>query len=169
MAKPEQNPYAPPSARVAGADVGGDAGHPSEWQRAKWVFGALCLLLAVLTVPKVMLHTAAEPDWAVLLINCVAATSVGAFVARDMWLLKSRLAPLIVDIAIYVIGLGGLFSLFFLRETGLFVWNPLHLEIPAVLTFGIIAAVAWLTESRKRVRIYVGARQLVFVKADADF
>jgi hypothetical protein len=58
---------------------------------------------------------------------------------------------------------GGLAILIYVRETGVLVWNMLHFEIPGVVLLGIIAVAAGVTEARKQVRVYFGARILVFI------
>jgi hypothetical protein len=94
-----------------------------------------------------------------------AGDRVGGFIARDMWLLKVRRFPLMVDVVLYVLVLGGLGFLIVGKETKFFEWNSLHLDIPISFLMGAASLGAWMTEARKNVRIYVGARHLVFVKA----
>ena len=155
------NPYASPK-----ADVGGrHEGEPSEWQRAKWVFGALWLALTVLTVLNALLVMPPAPDPWILAANSLVAIALGTFIARDMWLLKVRRSPLAVDALVYVLVLGGLAFLIVAKETKFFEWNSLHLDVPIFFLMGAATLGAWMTEARKDVRIYVGARHLVFINA----
>ena len=155
------NPYASPR-----ADVGGrPEGEPSEWQRAKWVFGALWLMLTMLPLLNALFVAPPAPDPWILVANSLLAMAIGIFVARDMWLLKVRRSPLAVDVLAYVLVLGGLAFLIVGKETKSFDWNSLHLDVPIFFLMGAATLGAWITEARKGVRIYVGARHLVFVNA----
>jgi hypothetical protein len=159
----EQNPYASPRVNVVGAE---GVGEPSGWLRAKWIFGGLWAVLTLLSILNGILTPPPEPNWAVLLLNSVIAIAVVGLIGREMWLLKVRHAPLIVDIAIYVAVIGGLIALMFVKETGVYVWNDLHLDVPIFLLMGGLAITAWFTESKKGVRVYVGARNLIFTRND---
>jgi hypothetical protein len=136
---------------------------PSQWQRAKWLFGGLWLTLTVLPLFNALLVPPPAPDVWILVLNSVLALSLGAFLARDMWRLKVRRSPLIVDVLLYAVVLGGVVLLIVVKETKLFVWNSLHLDLPVFLLLGTCAVAAWVTEATKGVRIYVGARHLIFV------
>jgi hypothetical protein len=155
------NPYASPRAGVS--NKGFD--EPSQWQRAKWVFGSLWLMLTALGLLNTFFVPPAAPSISVLVLNSLLALALAGYLARDMWLLKVRRSPLILDVLVYTIGLGGLVFLIVLKETKLYVWNELHLDVPAFLLIGTVAVAAWITEAKKAVRIYVGARHFIFVSA----
>lgn len=156
-----RNPYAAPKVAVE-TDA---RPTPNEWQRAKWLFGGLWVALTLLPALNALLQPRPSPDGLVLAVNCSLAAAVGGFVARDMWRLKERRSPLWVDIGIYVLVFGGLALLIAFKETGMLVWNDLHLDIPVSLLMGIIAAAAWITEAKKKVRVYVTARSMAYVDA----
>jgi hypothetical protein len=153
------NPYAPPKAAVAAAD----GRVPSEWQRVKKVFTGMCAALAFLTAFNFLLKPPPAPDAVILALNCALALGLGVFIGRDIWLLKVRRSPLAVDILLYAVMIGGAAALVAVKELGIYDWNSLHLDLPMILVLGVPAALAWLTEARKRVRVYFGARQFVFV------
>ena len=135
----------------------------SEWQRAKWLFGGLWLALTILPALNALLQPRPTPNYLILAANTVLAISIAAFVGRDIWQLRVRRFPLWVDIALYASVIGGLASLIVVKEAGIWVWNDLYLDIPVFLLMGALAMVSFATESKKRVRVYVGARQLYFV------
>ena len=153
------NPYASPKAAVDTREVP----EPSQWQRAKWVFGGLWVLLTVLPLLNALLVPPPSPDMGVLALNSLLAFGFAAFLARDMWLLRVRRWPLIVDLLLYAIVFGGLVFLIIAKETKWYEWNSLHLDVPIFVLMGSVALAAWITESKKAVRIYVGARHFIFV------
>lgn len=152
------NPYASPKVNVSVERPE----EPSQWQRAKWVFGGLWLALTVLPLLNALLVLPPAPDVGILLLNSLLALGLGAFLARDMWRLKVRRSPLVVDVLLYAVVLGGVVLLVVVKETRLFVWNSLHLDVPIFLLIGTAAVAAWVTEAKKGVRIYVGARHFIF-------
>lgn len=155
----QRNPYAAPTAKL-GTEASEE---PSNWQRAKLLFGGLWVLLTVLPLLNALLEPPTMPNVGVLLFNSFLALGFSAFLARDMWLMKVRRSPLIVDICLYVIIVGGLVFLIVLKESGLYVWNDLHLDVPVFLLMGSLALAAWMTEAKKAVRVYIGARHFIFV------
>jgi hypothetical protein len=136
---------------------------PREWKRAKWLFGGLWIALTVLPTLNALLVPRPTPSYLVLGANTVLAISIAAFMARDIWQLRVRRFPLWVDIMLYVSVIGGLAALIVVKEAGIWVWNDLHLDIPVFLLMGVLALTSFATEWKKRVRVYVGARQLHFV------
>ena len=161
---PQRNPYAPPKAAV---DTAAGA-QPSQWQRAKWVFGGLWVMLTLLPVLIALLILPPPPSIGVLILNSVFALGLAAFLARDMWRLKVRRSPLLVDILLYTVALGGLVFLIVVKETKVYEWNSLHLDVPIFLLMGAVALAAWITETKKAVRIYVGSRHFIFVDGKDD-
>lgn len=159
----ERNPYTAPQANVAAEP----RHEPPEWRRAKWIFSWLWLLLTVLPAVNAALVPRPTPDGVVLAVNCLLALGFGGFIARDMWLLKVRHSPLWIDIATYAVVLVGFVSIVLVKEMGILVWNDLHFDIPVFLLMGTIASAAWITEAKKRVRVYVGARHFIFARDDA--
>jgi len=136
---------------------------PSEWHRAKWVFGTLWIALTVLLALNALLVRPPTPDYPILAVNIAIAIVIATFVARDIWQLRARRSPLWVDIVICVLVIGGLVALIVARETRIWAWNKLHLDIPVLVLLGVLALASFATESRKRVRVYIGTRQLHFV------
>lgn len=153
------NPYASPKASLSVEQVE----EPAQWQRAKWIFSGLWLTLTVLPLLNALLVPPPTPKVGTLLLNSLLALGLGAFLARDMWRLKVRRSPLIVDALLYAVVVGGVVLLIVVKETKLFVWNSLHLDIPIFFLMGTAAVGAWVTEVKKGVRIYVGARHFIFV------
>jgi hypothetical protein len=156
------NPYASPRADVSARELV----EPPQWQRAKWVFAGLWLLLTALPLLNALLVPPSPPSMAVLALNSALALGIGGFIARDMWLLKVRRSPLIVDVLLYATVLGGLAFLIVAKETKFYEWNSLHLDVPTFVLMGIAAVAAWVTEAKKAVRIYIGARHFIFIDAN---
>ena len=157
----QPNPYSPPKSDVSRKGFE----EPSQWRRVKWVFGALWLMLTVLPMLNAFLIPPPSPNMGILLLNSFVALGVAALIARDMWLLKVRRSPLIVDILVYAIALGGFAFLIVLKETKLYVWNSIYLDVPIFMLMGTVAIAAWVTEAKKATRIYFGARNFMFVDA----
>jgi len=139
---------------------------PSEWCRAKRVYSLLPAIILVLSILSAMLKPPLAPDGLVLLAILSIASLLAWFVARDIWFLRVRENPLWIDVLCYVVPLGGLAALIFLRESHIYVWNTIYLDVLIVWCSVPIAVVAWLTEKRKGVRIYIGARKLRFDHAN---
>lgn len=88
--------------------------------------------------------------------------------AHDLWKLKVRHWPLVIDILIYAVFFLGLLTLMFLKETGTWNWNNTHLDVPLFVLFTVSTTAAWITEKRKEVKIYLGARGFLFIRAQND-
>ena len=153
------NPYAAPKADVRVEEPP----QPSEWQRVKWLFGGLWLMLTLLPLLNMLFVVPPAPNPWTLFVNVLLAVAVGVFIARDIWLLRIRKSPLVVDVLLYTLVLGGIGGLIIAKETKVLDWNSLHLDIPIFFLLGVVTLTAWLTEKRKAVRVYVGARHLLFV------
>lgn len=112
-----------------------------------------------------MLKPLPAPDTLSLLGILSIASLLAWITARDIWFLRDRVSPLWVDIFVYVIALGTLAAIIFLRESGIYVWDTIYLDALFIWYSVSIAAVSWITEKRKGVRIYIGARKYRFVNA----
>jgi hypothetical protein len=131
------------------------------WSRAKWLFVALTLFIAAPSALTWTFFKPPTPNTTLVVLVCLAASIIGWIVGRDIWALRVRHNPLWLDVLGYVIALGGLGVLIYLRESTIFVWDTIYIDIFFVLLCSEIAAVAWITEARKGV--HVGVRVLVFI------
>ena len=132
------------------------------WSRAKWLFAALTIFIAAPS-SLTWIFKPPTPNTSLVVLVCLVASIIGWLVGRDIWALRVRHSPLWLDILGYVVALGGLGVLIYLRESKIFVWDTIYLEVFFVSLCSEIAAVAWITEARKNVRIYVDARVLIFI------
>ena len=114
-----------------------------------------------------MLEPPPAPDSLSLLAILLLASLLAWFCARDIWFLRNRVSPLWIDVIGYVVTLGGLAALIYLRESRIYVWNSIYLEALIVWYSVSMAVVAGLTEKRKGMLVYLGARKLRFVHANA--
>ena len=140
---------------------------PSEWCRVIRVFSLLPAIILSLSILNAMLVPTPAPEGPYLLAILSIASLLSWVVARDIWLLRVRQGPLWIDVLCYVVVLGGLAVLIYLRESRIYVWNTIYLDALFVCFAVPIAVAAWLTEKRKGVRIYIGARRIRFVHAHA--
>lgn len=140
---------------------------PSEWCRAIRVYSLLPTVILFMSALNAMLKPPPAPDSLLFLAILSIASFLAWLVARDIWLLRVREHPLWIDVFSYVVVLGGLTVLIFLRESRIYVWNTIYLDALFVWCSVPIAVVAWLTEKRKGVRVYIGARKLRFIHANA--
>lgn len=138
---------------------------PSEWTRMKWVYTALWALLTILPILSALFKAPPPADPLILFTNTLAATSLGGFIAHDVWKLKVRYWPLAIDVLIYAIVILGVLALILFKETGVWNWNDTHLDVPVFALFAISTTAVWITEARKGVKIYLGARRLMFIGA----
>jgi hypothetical protein len=141
---------------------------PPEWSRAIWIFSFLPAIIIFLSIFKAILKPPSTPNSLYLLALWSIATLLAWIVGRDIWALRVRVWPGWIEALLYTVSLGGLAVLIFLRESGIYVWNTIYLDVPFVWCSVLIAVVAWLTEKRKGVRVYLGARRLRFVHASSS-
>jgi len=140
---------------------------PSEWRRVIRVFSVLPTVILLISVLSASLMPQPAPNGPLLLVFLLIASFVAWLPARDIWALRVRQLPLWLDVAGYVFALGGLAVLIGLRESKIFVWNMIYLDAFFFWCTATIACVTWITERRKGVRVYIGARRLKFVYARA--
>lgn len=138
---------------------------PSEWTRMKWLYTALWVLLTSLTILNGLLKPPPPADPLILFMNTLVATVLGVSIAHDVWKLKVRCSPLVIDVLIYVILILGFLALIILKETGIWNWNDIYLDVPLIVFFTVSTTAVWITEARKGVKVYVGARRLIFISA----
>ncbi len=138
---------------------------PSEWTRMKWLYTALWVLLTILPILNGLLTPPPPADPLILSANTLAATALGGFIAHDVWKLKVRCWPLAIDVLIYAVGILGFLALILLKEAGVWNWNDTHLDVPIFVFFAVSTSAVWITEARKRVKVYLGARQFIFISA----
>jgi hypothetical protein len=149
-------------ARLEQATV--SAKRQNEMHRVKWIYcgiGLFILIPELLT--QYFIGRSYTGNWIFLCFSIFAGSAVAWVIGRDIWALRVRHSPLWVDIAMYILVLGGLGGAIFLREAGIYVWNTVYLDAFVVWLCVQVVAIAWATEKTKRVRVYLGARRLVFV------
>jgi hypothetical protein len=138
---------------------------PSEWTRMKWLYTTLWVMLAILPVLNGLLKPPPPAEPLILFVNIIAAAAIGGFIAHDVWKLRVRSWPLAIDVLIYAVLLLAFFALILLKEIGVWHWNDTHLDIPLFVFFLVTTTTVWITERKKGVKVYLGARKLIFISA----
>lgn len=137
---------------------------PNELFRVKWIYCGIGLFILV---PELLMQYFIDKpysaNWTNLCVSILIGSAVAWVIGRDIWALRVRHSPLWLDIAMYSLVLGSLGAAIFLRETGIYVWNTAYLDAFFVWLCAQIVIIASVTEKSKRVRVYLGARRLVFV------
>jgi hypothetical protein len=136
---------------------------PSEWTRMKWLYTTLWVMLAILPVLNGLLKPPPPAEPLILFVNIIAAAAIGGFIAHDVWKLRVRSWPLAIDVLIYAVLILAFFTLILLKEIGVWHWNDTHLDIPLFVFFLVTTTTVWITEQKKGVKIYLGARKLIFI------
>ena len=150
--------YRPPTAPL----VDPARPQPGEWQRVKWCFGGLALLLTLLGFAELLLTSRPSPSVTVLTLICVVVLGLAGLISCDIWNLTVRRFPLWVDVLIYAAVFSALGAYIYARETGIATWSSLYIDLPLVLLFATVTVVAAITEAKKSVRVYFTARTLLF-------
>ena len=138
---------------------------PSELSRMKWLYTGLWVLLTILPILNGMLKPSPPADPSILFINTLVAAALGGFIAHDVWKLKVRSWPLAIDILVYAVFILGFLALILLKESGVWNWNDTHLDVPVFVFLAVTTTAVWMTEARKGVKVYLGARQFIFIGA----
>jgi hypothetical protein len=136
--------------------------------RMSWSMPSLgVLVLAVKILDRYSPKPEPPTDPILLGAYCVLALVIAAVLARDVWNLKVRHFPLWFDALGYILCLGGLAVFIYLKETSKPWLSMGYLDLPIILFMFTIAAAAIATEKRKKVRVYFGARTLMFKHDEA--
>lgn len=128
-----------------------------------WSVGGFLMFAAFTVVlPK------REPlNYLYLLSFCAIAIALALYVCREMWMLEAKRSSRWAGY-LSAFGFGGAFlTLLVLHDAKLFIWNHLYVEIPVALFCAITAVGAWVTESRKSVRVLVELEGFAFVPIGA--
>ncbi|MCX7176881.1 MAG: hypothetical protein NT159_23775 [Proteobacteria bacterium] len=131
----------------------------------KRIYTVLWVVLTILPILNYLLKPPPPPDFLILFANTLVAGAVGGLLAHDVWTLKVRSWPLVVDVLIYMMFIFGFLALIYLKEAGVWNWNDTHLDFPVFVFLGVPTVAVWITEAKKGVKVYVSARKLIFVKA----
>jgi hypothetical protein len=131
----------------------------------KWLYTTLWVMLAILPVLNGLLKPPPPAEPLILFVNIIAAAAIGGFIAHDVWKLRVRSWPLAIDVLIYAVLLLAFFALILLKEIGVWHWNDTHLDIPLFVFFLVTTTTVWITERKKGVKVYLGARKLIFISA----
>lgn len=131
----------------------------------KWLYTTLWVLLSSLTILNGLLKPPPPTDPLILFTNTLVAAALGGAIAHDVWKLKVRCSPLVIDVLIYVILILGFLALIVLKETGIWNWNDTYLDVPLIVFFAVSTTAVWITEARKGVKVYLSARRFIFISA----
>jgi hypothetical protein len=152
------SPYEPPKAVVS--DAVGEP--PAGWLRAKWAFFVTSIALAIVHLPDIVLGRAVSR--AMLLFNlCLLALCATLYVGRKIWRLDSHKGPLWIDILLWTLAVAGLVAIVVVREVWGIRFNFIYVSLPVLVANATLGAVCFVTEARKDVRIFMGARNFVFL------
>jgi hypothetical protein len=134
----------------------------------KWLYTALWVLFTIPPILNGLLKPPPPADPLILFVNILAAIALGGFIAHDVWKLNVRCWPLVIDVLIYAVAILGSLALILLKEAGVWNWNATHLDVPAFVFLAVSTIAVWITEARKSVKVYLGARQFIFISAQDD-
>ena len=142
---------------------------PSELRRVVWLFAGLGAAVLFIT-PSALLslswwHAQSPKDLLLLVFPISTGLALGLLCSWDIWHLTVRKNPLWKDLLIGAAALAGLGVMILLRESGLWVWSFASGDALITTLISTIAVVSFVTERRKKVRVYFGSRTLVFIHA----
>jgi hypothetical protein len=85
------------------------------------------------------------------------------YVGRKIWLLDSRKGPLWIDVLLWALAAAGLVGVVLVRDVWGMRFNFIYVSLPVLVANATLAAVCFVTEARKHVRIFMGARNFMFL------
>jgi hypothetical protein len=152
------SPYAAPKAVVRDPS----AEPPAGWLRAKWTFFVTSIGLGIVHVPDIL--PGRPVSRAMLLFNlCLLAFCATMYVGRKIWLLDSRKGPLWIDVLLWALAVAGLVGVVLVRDVWGMRFNFIYVSLPVLVANATLAAVCFVAEARKHVRIFMGARNFMFL------
>ena len=131
----------------------------------RWKYWSLAGVLMIVAFSYLFPRT--EPvNYIYMGLFCAIALAAALHHCGEMWTLKANRSPRWLG---YAAGFGSaaiVGTLFVLHELKLFRWSLYYFELPFGLFCAVAAAGAWVTEWRKRVRVYAEVEGLAFVPID---